>query len=53
MSFGGGNVTSGVGPHVHNGNTGEGGPLQFKNDINTGTSIQFDGGSEVVAEVVL
>ena len=27
MSFGGGNVSSGVSAHVHDGNTGEGGPL--------------------------
>jgi hypothetical protein len=52
MSFGGGNVSSGVSAHVHNNNVGEGGALQFKNDINTGTSVQFDGGTEVVAEVL-
>jgi hypothetical protein len=54
MGFGGGGgAASGVSAHKHNSQTGEGGPLQLKNDIVTGSSVQFDGGTEVPMEVML
>lgn len=54
MSFSGGSDgTSGVTAHKHNSQSGEGGPLQFKDSIVNGTSIQFNGGSEIPAEVLL
>jgi hypothetical protein len=47
MGFGGGGgAASGVSAHKHNSQTGEGGPLQFRGDIVTGTSIQVNGGTE-------
>ena len=36
--------------HVHNSQTGEGGPLQFDGSITTGTSVQVNGGTEVPLE---
>jgi len=54
MGFGGGGgSSSGVSAHKHNSQVGEGGPLQLRNDITTGTSLQLNGGTEVVAEVLL
>ena len=54
MSFGGGGGGSGgITAHKHNSQAGEGGPLQFKNDIVTGTSLQFNGGSEIPAECLV
>ena len=53
MSFGGGGGGSGgITAHKHNSQSGEGGPLQFKNDIATGSSVQFNGGTEIPLEVV-
>ena len=40
-------------PIKHNSSLGEGGPLQFKNDIVTGSSVQFNGGTETPLEVVV
>ena len=37
----------------HNSQSGEGGPLQMRNSITNGTSVQFNGGTEVVAEVLI
>jgi len=54
MGFGGGGgASSGVSAHKHNSQVGEGGPLQLKNSITTGSSVQFDGGTEVPMEVML
>lgn len=54
MSFGGGGGGSGsITNHKHNAQTGEGGPLQFKNSVTTGTSLQINNGSEIPAEVLL
>ena len=54
MSFGGGSGGSGgITAHKHNSQAGEGGPLQMKDSITTGTSVQFNGGTEIVAEVLL
>lgn len=54
MSFGGGGGGSGgITAHKHNSQAGEGGPLQMKDSITTGTSVQFNGGTEIVAEVLL
>lgn len=54
MSFGGGGGGSGgITAHKHNSQTGEGGPLQLKNDVVTGSSVQFDGGTEVPMEAML
>tara|TARA_B100000029_G_C17289275_1_gene856386 strand:+ start:407 stop:571 length:165 start_codon:yes stop_codon:yes gene_type:complete len=54
MGFGGGGgAASGVSAHKHNSQTGEGGPLQFRNDIVNGTSLQFNGGTEIPAEVLV
>jgi hypothetical protein len=54
MGFGGGGgAASGVSAHKHNSQVGEGGPLQMRNDTTTGTTVQFNGGSEVVAEVLV
>ena len=53
MGFnGGGGGSSGVSAHRHDSSSGEGGPLQAKNDIVTGTSIQFNGGTELPIEVL-
>ena len=54
MSFGGGGGGSGgITAHKHNSQSGEGGPLQLKNSITTGTSFQIAGGSELPAEVFI
>jgi hypothetical protein len=54
MGFGGGGgSSSGVSAHKHNSQVGEGGPIQLKNSITTGSSVQFDGGTEVPMEVML
>ena len=54
MGFGGGGgSSSGVSAHKHNSLVGEGGPLQLKNSITTGSSVQFDGGTEVPMEAML
>lgn len=54
MGFGGGGgASSGVSAHKHNSQTGEGGPMQFKNSITDGSSVQFNGGTELPLEVVL
>lgn len=53
MGFGGGGGSSGVSAHKHNSQTGEGGPLQLKNSITNGSSVQFNGGTEVVMEAML
>ena len=53
MSFGGGGGSTGVSAHKHNSQTGEGGPLQLKQSITTGSSVQFNGGTEVPMEVML
>jgi hypothetical protein len=54
MGFGGGGgAASGVSAHKHNSQTGEGGPLQLRNDTTTGSTVQFNGGTEVVMEVML
>lgn len=55
MSFGGGGggAASGVSAHLHNSQTGEGGPLQLNNSITTGSSIQFNGGTELPLEVLV
>mgnify|MGYP003629155099 FL=1 len=51
MSFGGGGGSStGVNAHWHNSQTDNGGPLKANNDITTGTSITYSGGSETVIE---
>ena len=47
MSFGGGGgASTGVTAHLHNSQTGEGAPLQLRNSIVTGSSVQFNGGIE-------
>jgi hypothetical protein len=54
MSFGGGGGGGGgITAHKHNSQVGEGGPLQYRNDITTGTSIQINGGTETPNDVVL
>lgn len=54
MGFGGGGgAASGVSAHKHNSQTGEGGPLQMKNSITTGSSFQVNGGTELPLEAVL
>ena len=51
MSFGGGGGgAAGITAHKHNSQAGEGGPLQAKNDVVTGSSIQYNGGTETVLE---
>ena len=51
MSFGGGGGGSGgITAHKHNSQSGEGGPLQARNDIVNGSSIQYNGGSETIIE---
>jgi len=51
MGFGGGGGGgTGVSAHWHNSQTGNGGPLKADNDITTGTSITYSGGSETVIE---
>tara|TARA_R110002020_G_scaffold383939_1_gene594592 strand:+ start:137 stop:301 length:165 start_codon:yes stop_codon:yes gene_type:complete len=54
MGFGGGGGSGGgVDAHWHNSQTDNGGPLQMKNNITTGTTVQFNGGAEIVAEALL
>lgn len=54
MSFGGGGGGSGsITAHKHNSQSGEGGPLQLRNSTTTGTTLQINGGTEIVAEVLL
>ena len=53
FSGGGGGGSSGVSAHKHNSQSGEGGPLQLRNDIVTGSSVQFNGGTEVPMEVLM
>ena len=54
MSFGGGGGGGGgITAHKHNSQSGEGGPLQLKNDIVNGSSVQFDGGVETPAEALI
>lgn len=55
MSFGGGSSggSSGVNSHLHNSQSQEGAPLQLKNSITTGSSLQFNGGSELPLEVLV
>ncbi len=54
MGFGGGGgASSGVSAHKHNSQTGEGGPLQFRNNIVNGSSMQINGGTEIPLEAVL
>jgi len=54
LGFGGGGGSSNNVPsHKHNSQSNEGGPLQLRNDTTTGTTVQLNGGTEVVAEVLL
>jgi len=54
LSFGGGGGgSSGITAHKHNSQSGEGGPLQLKQSVTTGSSVQFNGGTEVPMEVML
>jgi len=54
MSFGGGGGGSaGITAHKHNAQAGEGGPLQLKNSTTTCSTVQFNGGTETVMEVML
>jgi len=54
MSFGGGGGGSGgITAHKHNALVGEGGPIQARQSVTNGTSIQFNGGNEVVIEALL
>jgi len=50
---GGGSGAAGITAHKHNSQAGEGGALQGTNSIVTGTSIQFNGGTENPIEVLL
>jgi hypothetical protein len=53
MSFGGGGGGSGgIVSHKHNSQLGEGGPIQMKNSTTNGTTIQINGGTEIVAEAL-
>jgi len=54
MSFGGGGSgSSAITVHKHNSQAGEGGTLQGRNNIITGSSIQFNGGAEIPIEVMI
>lgn len=56
MSFGGGGgASTGVSAHLHNSQSGEGGPLKFNGNITTGSSVTFQstGATEYPLEVVL
>jgi hypothetical protein len=54
MSFGGGGSGSaGITAHKHNSQSGEGGALQGRNSIVTGSSIQFNGGAELPIEALM
>jgi hypothetical protein len=51
LSFGGGGGGSGsITAHKHNSQSGEGGPLQFRDSITLGTSVQVNGGTEIPLE---
>jgi len=53
LSFGGGGGGSGsITNHKHNAQTGEGGPLQMRNSTTNGTTIQINGGTEIIAEAL-
>ena len=39
MSFGGGNVSSGVSAHVHDNNTGEGGSLEMSKTLISNSNL--------------
>lgn len=53
MAFGGGGGTGGITSHLHNSQVGEGSPLQLRNSTTLGTTVQLNGGTEIVAEVLL
>ena len=54
MSFGGGGGGSGaITAHKHNSQAGEGGPLQMRNSITNGSSMQINGGTEIPLDAVL
>jgi len=54
LSFGGGGSGAGaITAHKHNSQSNEGGSLQGRNDIVTGTSIQFNGGTEFPIEALM
>jgi len=54
MSFGGGGSgSSAITVHKHNSQSGEGGTLQMRNNILTGSSCQFNGGQEIPLEVLM
>ena len=54
MSFGGGGGGGGgITAHKHNSQSGEGGPLQLRNSTTLGTTVKFNGGAEIVAEVLV
>lgn len=54
MSFGGGGSgAAAITAHKHNSQAGEGGALQGRNSVVTGTSLQINGGTEMPIEVLL
>jgi len=54
MGFGGGGASGGgVDAHWHNSQSDNGGPLQMKQSVTTGTTIQFNGGTEIIAEALV
>tara|TARA_Y100001963_G_scaffold63856_1_gene88958 strand:+ start:551 stop:715 length:165 start_codon:yes stop_codon:yes gene_type:complete len=54
MGFGGGGgSSSGVSAHKHNSQVGEGGPLQMRNSITNGSTMQINGGTEIPLDAVL
>jgi len=50
---GGSSGQTGVSVHRHDSQVGEGGALQGNQSIVSGTSIQFNGGTELPIEVLL
>lgn len=52
MSFGGGGSSGSITAHKHNSQVGEGSPLQMRNNITTGSSMQLNGGTEIPLEGV-
>jgi len=50
---GGSSGQTGVSVHRHDSQVGEGGALQGRNSIVTGTSIQFNGGTEFPIEALM
>ena len=52
MSFGGGGGVDAITAHKHNSQAGEGGALQARNNVVTGTALQINGGSEIPIEVL-